>query len=98
MVCYALFEFFGIGDPGFVSHFFRCFSEPLGGEFCGTIPVFVQHAFGEVAEVGIGVFGSARFGGRWTSYLSASSFVVFLGGTLGFDISGSVGAARRAGS
>ena len=34
----------------------------------------------------------------WTSYLSASSFVVFLGGTIGFVISGVVGAARRAGS
>ena len=100
---------FGVVDPltragcglefgGFVFEFFRFFGETLGGEFCGTVPVFAQHAFGEVAEVGIGIFGSARFGGRWTSYLSASSFVVFLGGTIGFDISGSVGAARRAGS
>ena len=72
--------------------------ETLGGELCGAVPVFAQHALGEVAEEGIGVFGSARFGGRWTSYLSASSFVVFLDATIGFVISGVDGAARRAGS
>ena len=53
---------------GFVFQFFCFFGETLGGEFCGTVPVFVQHAFGEVAEVGIGIFGSARFGGRWVRF------------------------------
>ena len=53
---------------GFDFQFFRFFGETLGGEFRGTVPVFVQHAFREVAEEGIGVFGCARLGGRWVRF------------------------------